>query len=69
MSKEGGAIQLGGRVEEGDVSELAHAIDGQEHVELAIRQAQLAMVDVDVADGGLGEEAALRAAPGSRATG
>jgi hypothetical protein len=44
---------------EGDVGERAHAIDGQEQVELAFRQAQLAVVDVDVADLCLGKALAL----------
>src|SRR3954451_6420966 len=42
-----------------NVGELAHAIDCQEHVELAFCQAQVAVVDVDVADLGLGKAPAL----------
>jgi hypothetical protein len=44
----GGGVQL-------DVGELAHAIDGEEQVQLALGRAQLARVDVDVADLRLGE--------------
>ncbi|GAC1499908.1 MAG: hypothetical protein NVS1B6_06010 [Steroidobacteraceae bacterium] len=38
-----------------DVDELGDPIDGQEHVELALRQAQLGTVDVHVADLGRSE--------------
>jgi hypothetical protein len=41
------------------VGELCHPVDGQEHEELSFGQAQLAAVDVDVADRGLGETLAL----------
>ena len=33
-----------------DIGELRHAIDRQEHVQLAVSQAQLAVIDVDIAD-------------------
>ncbi len=59
LAQEGGAVQLGVRVVEGDVDELRDAVDGQEHEQLALRKAQLAGVDVDVADPGLGETLAL----------
>ncbi len=42
-----------------NVGELGHAVDGEGHDELALGQAQLAAVDVDVADRGVGEAAAL----------
>jgi hypothetical protein len=67
LAEERGAAHLGVGVEEGDVGELRHPVDGQEHVELALGQAQLAAVDVDVADRGLGEALAfggLLAVPG-----
>jgi hypothetical protein len=41
------------------VGELGHPVDGQEHEQLAVRQAQLADGEVDVADRGLGEALAL----------
>jgi hypothetical protein len=41
------------------VDDLGHPIDGQEQEELAFGEAQLADVDVDVADRGLGEALAL----------
>ena len=59
LAQESGAVQLGVGVEEGDVGELGHPVDGQEHKQLAFGQAQLAGVDVDVADLGLGEAAPL----------
>src|SRR3954468_22825326 len=59
LPQEGRPIHLRGCLEEGDVGELAHAIDCQEHVELAFCQAQVAVVDVDVADLGLGKAPAL----------
>jgi len=43
-----------------DIGELRDAIDGKEHVDLAFGQTQLADVDMDVTDGGLGEAATLR---------
>ena len=55
LAQECGAVGLGGGIEEGDVDELGHPVDGEEHEELALGQAQLADVDVDMADGGLGE--------------
>jgi hypothetical protein len=42
------------------VSELRDPVDGQEQVEFALGQAQLAGVDVDIADRGLGEAFTLR---------
>jgi hypothetical protein len=59
LAQEGGAVRLGVGVVEGDVGELRDAVDGQEHEEPALGQAQLAGVDVDVADPGLGEASAL----------
>ena len=41
------------------MGELGHPVDRQEHEELALGQAQLADVDVHVADLGLGEALAL----------
>lgn len=41
------------------MDELGHSIDGQEHEEFALGEAQLADVDVDVADGGFGEALSL----------
>jgi hypothetical protein len=60
LAQEGGAVQLGVRVIEGDVGVLRDPVDGQEQEEPARGQAQLAHVDVDVADRGLGEAAPLR---------
>jgi hypothetical protein len=59
LAQEGSAVQLGVGVEEGDVDELGHAVDRQEHEELARGQAQLADIDVDVADRSLGKALAL----------
>jgi hypothetical protein len=59
LAQEGGAVGLGVGAEESDVGELGDSVDGEEHEELALGQAQFADVDVDVADGGLGEAAAL----------
>ena len=42
-----------------DVGEFRDAIDGQEEEDLALGRAQLAGVDVDVTDLGLGEALAL----------
>jgi hypothetical protein len=55
LAQEGGAVQLGVGVVEGDVGESRDAVDGQEQEELALGQARFAHVDVDVADRGLGE--------------
>ena len=44
------AIQHLGSIVELDVGELRHAIDRQEHVQLAISQAQFAVIDLDIAD-------------------
>lgn len=57
--EEGGSVHLGVSVQEGDVSEFVHSVDGQEHEELALCRAKLTDVDVDVADRGLGEALAL----------
>lgn len=59
LSQEGGSVHLGVGIAEGDVSELGHAVDGEEHEQLAFGQAQLADIDVDVTDPGLGEAFAL----------
>jgi hypothetical protein len=59
LAQEGGAVQFGVGLEEGDVGELAHPVDGQEQGQLALGQPELADVDVDVADPGLGEPLAL----------
>ena len=56
---EGGARGHLSRRVQLDVGELGDAIDGEEHVDLAFGGAQLAAVDVDVADPGLGEALAL----------
>ena len=54
------AVHLACIVPELDVGKLRHAVDGQEHVQLALNQTQLADVDVDIADRGLGEPAPFR---------
>src|SRR4051794_9905519 len=59
LAQEGGAIGLGVGIEEGEVGELGHPVDRQEQEDLALRQAQLADVDVHVTDPGLGEALAL----------
>ena len=48
-----------------DVGELGDAIDGEEHVDLALCGAQLAAVDMDVADPGRGEALTLGGAVSS----
>jgi hypothetical protein len=58
-AQERGAVQLRVGVEEGDVGELGDPVDGQGHVEPAPGEAQLADVDADVADRGIGEATAL----------
>ncbi len=50
-------VHLAGLVVELDEGELRDAVDGEEHVELAVRVAKLAAVDVDVADRRLGKAA------------
>lgn len=45
-------VHLSDLLTELDKSELRNAIDGEEHVKLAVRMAKLAAVDVDVADVG-----------------
>jgi hypothetical protein len=59
LTQERGAVELGVGIQEGHVGELRHPIDGQEHEQLAVSQAQLAHIDVDIADGGLGEALSL----------
>jgi hypothetical protein len=59
LPQEGRSVHLCGGIEEGDVGECADPIDSQEHVELAFGQAQLAVVDVHVADPGLSKPASL----------
>jgi hypothetical protein len=59
LTQEGRPVHLGGGVKERDVGELAHAINGQEHVELALSQTQFAVVDVHVADLCLGKAPGL----------
>jgi hypothetical protein len=59
LAQEGGTVQLGVGVEEGDVGELRDAVDRQEHEQLALGQAQLADVDMNIPDRGLGEGLAL----------
>jgi len=59
LAQEGGPVHLGGGLEEGDVDELRDAVDRQGHEQLARGQAELAEVDVDVADRGLREVLAL----------
>ena len=54
-AEELGAIHLAGVIAELDIGELGRPIDGQEHVELALGQAKLADIDVDVSDRGCGE--------------
>jgi hypothetical protein len=54
------AIQHLGSIVELDIGELRHAIDRQEHVQLAISQAQLAVIEVDIANRCLCELASLR---------
>ena len=50
-----------------DVGELEHPVDGEEHVQLAIRMTQLAAVDMDITDGGWGEPARFSTcSPGGR---
>ncbi len=44
------ALYLAGAVVELDIGELRHAINGQEHDQLAVRMTQFAAVDVDIAD-------------------
>jgi hypothetical protein len=50
LAQEGGTVGLGIGIEEGDVGELGYAVDREEHEQLALSQAQLADVDVDIAD-------------------
>jgi hypothetical protein len=53
------SIHLSGVIAEFDVGELLDAVDCQEHVELALGKTQLADINVDIADGRVGELAAL----------
>ena len=59
LAEKGGTVQLGCGRQESDVGELGHPVDGEEHEELTLGQAQLADVDMDVADGGFGEALTL----------
>ena len=59
MPEEGCGVHLAGLVVELDEGELRDAVDGEEHVDLAVGVAQLAAVDVDVTDRRLGEATAL----------
>jgi hypothetical protein len=59
LAQEGGAVGLRMGIEEGDVGELGHPVDREEHEQPALGQAQLADVEVDVADPGFGEALAL----------
>jgi len=56
-AQEIGSVHLAYIVVKFDV--LEYAVDGQEHVELALRQAKFADVDVDIADSRLGELTSL----------
>ena len=58
-AQEIGSVHLAYIVAKFDVGELGYAVDGQEHVELALRQAKFADVDVDRADSRLGELTSL----------
>lgn len=60
-----GAVHLAGVVKELDTSELRHAVDGQQHVELAAGRSRLTDVDVDVADGCVGKLPRFAPLPGS----
>jgi hypothetical protein len=59
LAQEGGAVGFSVGVQEGDVGELGYPIDGEKHEQLALRQAQLADVDVHVTDPGFGKALAL----------
>jgi hypothetical protein len=59
LAQERGTVGLGVGVEEADVGEFRDAVDREGHEQFAPRQAQLANIDVDVADLGLGEALAL----------
>jgi hypothetical protein len=59
LTEKGGAVQLGRGRRESDVGDLGHSVDSEEHEELALGQAQLADIDMDVADHGFGEALAL----------
>ncbi len=56
-AQEVGAVHLSGVIAEFDVGELRDPVDGEEHVEFAFCQPQLADVDMDVADRRLGQRA------------
>ena len=58
--QESSGIHLTGLHVEFDEGELRDAIDGEEHVDLAVGMTQLAAVDVDIADRRFGKAAALR---------
>ena len=59
MTEERGALHLFGVVVELDDGELGRPVDGEKHDQLAFGQAKLAAVDVNEADLGVGEVAAL----------
>ena len=59
VCKEACGVHLAGFAVKLDEEEVRDAIDGEEHVDPAIGMAQLAAVDVDVADRRLGEATAL----------
>jgi len=58
-AQELGSVHFASVVAEFDMGEFGHAVDRQEHVELALRQAQLADIDMDVSDRGGSELAPL----------
>ena len=58
-AQEVSAIHFPGVVTKLDVGKLRDAINSEEHVEFALRQTELADVDVDVAYGRLSKFAAL----------
>ncbi len=60
VPQESCVLHLAGAIMELDTGELGDAIDGEEHDQLAVRMAQFAAVDVDIANRGLRELAALR---------
>lgn len=58
LAGEGGAVGLGVGTRDSDAGEVGNPVDGEEHEELPLGGAQFADVDVEAADGGLGEAAA-----------
>ena len=59
VAEKGGTVQFGRGRQESHVGELGHPVDGEEHEEFALGQAQLADIDMDVADRGFGEALSL----------